>query len=128
MPAALARAIHRLCKISASTLIPSLTLAFGSIKTNSLSASALCVQQADFRWDLLEQVGTALLQIRSRNGLRGVGQCPGYYAECPPCVAGIVSARFLFRRGKWASESAPQSPGGHDQGRRCAPPFPQTRG
>src|SRR6266851_6523215 len=81
-----------------------------------------------FRWDLLEQVGTALLQIRSRNGLRGVGQCPGYYAECPPCVAGIVSARFLFRQGKWASESAPQSPGGHDQGRRCAPPFPQTRG
>src|SRR5216684_7690883 len=44
---------------------------FGSTKTNSLSASALCVQQADFRRDLLEQVGTALVQIRPRNALGG---------------------------------------------------------
>src|SRR5437899_9301189 len=101
---------------------------FGSIKTNSLSASALCVQQAAFRKDLLEQVGTALLQIRPRNALGGAWAVTQPPRECPPCIAGIVSARFLFRRGKWASESAPQSPGGHDQGRLCAPPFPQTRG
>src|SRR5712691_6871963 len=42
---------------------------FGSIKTNSLSASALCVQQAAFRRDLLEQVGTALVRIRPRDAL-----------------------------------------------------------